>query len=193
MNSNACFFVCRALTMLDWREREHEEVDEAAINHQPSLDALRGCGLYKYWAIPGMRAQVRFLEWLVERWNVQEQCFYIGGQQLEIEPSDIYFLTGLPNRGEQLNLAGTRPGGQSLDSLRADWCLPDRHHAKGIEIKYISRRELMVLAFTVTRLCGAQPHYILPPDPRCVCQLIALRGTIFNWCDAVLAKCERLN
>ena len=71
--------MCRALIMLDWREREHEEVDEAAINHQPSLDALRGCGLYKYWSIPGMRAQVRFLEWLVERWNVQEQCFYIGG------------------------------------------------------------------------------------------------------------------
>ena len=46
--------MCRALIMLDWREREHEEVDEAAINHQPSLDALRGCGLYKYWAIPGV-------------------------------------------------------------------------------------------------------------------------------------------
>jgi hypothetical protein len=110
--------------MLDWREREHEDVDLAAINHQPSIDALKACGLYKYWAIPGMRAQVRFLEWLVERWNIHEQCFYIGGHQLEIEPSDIYFLTGLPNRGEQLNLAGTRPGGQSLASLRADWCNP---------------------------------------------------------------------
>ena len=59
--------------MLDWREREHEDVDLAAINHQPSIDALKACRLYKYWAIPGMRAQVRFLEWLVERWNVQEQ------------------------------------------------------------------------------------------------------------------------
>jgi hypothetical protein len=31
--------------MLDWREREHEDVDAAAWNHQPSLDALRACGL----------------------------------------------------------------------------------------------------------------------------------------------------
>ena len=173
--------------MLDWREREHEEVDEAAIGHQPSMDALRACGLYKYWSIPGMRAQVRFLEWLVERWNVNEQCFYIGEQKLEIESSDIYFLTGLPNRGEQLNLAGTRPGGQSLDSLRADWCIPDQHHAKGIEIKYISRRELMVIAFTVTRICGSATLHIATGSQMRMA-IDCFRGTIFNWCDAVLAN-----
>ena len=33
--------MCRALIMLDWSEREHEEVDLAAIDHQPSLDALK--------------------------------------------------------------------------------------------------------------------------------------------------------
>ena len=65
MDSNRCFMVCRLPTMLGWREREQEDVDLAAINHQPSIDALKACGLYKYWAIPGMRAQVRFLEWLV--------------------------------------------------------------------------------------------------------------------------------
>ena len=27
--------------MLDWREREHEDVDLAAINHQPSINALK--------------------------------------------------------------------------------------------------------------------------------------------------------
>ncbi len=72
MNSNVCFLVCRLPTMLDWREREHGYVDLAAINHQPSIDALKACSLYKYCAIPGMRAQVPFLEWLVERLNVQD-------------------------------------------------------------------------------------------------------------------------
>ena len=70
--------VCRIPTILDWREIEHEDVDSAALNHQPTIDALRACGLYKYWVIPGMRVQVPFLEWLVARWNVQDQCFYIG-------------------------------------------------------------------------------------------------------------------
>ena len=49
-----------------------------------------------------MRAQVRFLEWLVERWNVQEQCFYIGEQKLEIEPADIVEFM------EERNMNGVR-------------------------------------------------------------------------------------
>jgi len=145
--------------MLDWHEREHEDVDLAAINHQPSIDALKACGLYKYWAIPGMRAQVSFLEWLVERWNVQDQCFYIGGHQLEMELADIYFITGLPKRGEHLTLFGTRPGGQSINSLQVEWCNVQTQE-KGIDIKTISRLELMVIAFTVTRLCGAAALHI---------------------------------
>ena len=44
--------------MLDWREREHEDVDLAVMNHQPSVDALKACGLYKFWAVPGLFAVV---------------------------------------------------------------------------------------------------------------------------------------
>ena len=47
--------------------------------------------------------------------------FFIGGHRLEIEPEDIYFLTGLPKRGEDLTLFGIRPGGQSVDSLRLEY------------------------------------------------------------------------
>ena len=47
--------------MLIWREREHEKVDEAAMIHQPTLQVLRACRLFKFWAISGMRAQVDLL------------------------------------------------------------------------------------------------------------------------------------
>ena len=97
--------------MLIWREREHEDVDDAAMLHFPIMQTLRACSLYKFWAIHGMRAQVHLLTWLVNRWNVQDQCFIIGGHRLEIELEDIYFLNGLSKRGEQLSLFGTRPGG----------------------------------------------------------------------------------
>ena len=133
-----------------------------------------------------MRAQVPFLEWLVERWHVQDQCFYIGGHQLEIEASDIYFLAGLPNRGEHLSLFGTRPGGQSLTSLRLEWC-NNQDQDKGIEIKYITRPELMVIAFTVARLCGAAAlHMVTGSQMRMAVD--CFQGTIFNWCEAVLAN-----
>ena len=95
-------------------------MDLAALNHQPSIDALKACSLYKFWAILGMRAQMDFLRWLVDRWSIQDQCFFIGGHRLEIELEDIYFLTGLPKRGEDLTLFGTRPGGQSVESLRLE-------------------------------------------------------------------------
>ena len=103
--------------MLIWREREHEDMDDTATLHLPTMQALRACGLYKFWAIQGMRAQVDLLIWLVNKWNVQDQCFFVGGHQLEIELDDIYFLTGLSKRGEQLSLFGTRLGGQTVASL----------------------------------------------------------------------------
>ena len=98
------FTCCRISKMLIWWEREHEEVDEVVINHQPTLQALRACGLYKFWAISGMRAQVDLLTWLVSKWDVQDQCFVIGGHRLEIELEDIYFFTGLSRRGEPLSM-----------------------------------------------------------------------------------------
>ena len=127
-------------------------MDLATINHHPLINALKACGLYKFWAIPGMRAQVDFLQWLVDRWNVQDQCFFIGCHQLEMEPKDIYFLTGLPKRGEHLTLFGTRPGGQSVDSL---WLEYFNVQTRDKGINTISHPELMVIAFTVTRLCGS--------------------------------------
>ena len=66
-----CLFIgCRVYIMLDWHEREHEDVDLATLNHQPLIEAFKACGLYKFWAIPGMRVQVDFLQWLVERWSI---------------------------------------------------------------------------------------------------------------------------
>ena len=161
-------------------------MDLTAINHQPSIDALKACGLYKLWAIPGMRAQIDFLQWLVDRWNMQDQCFIIGGHQLEMELEDIYFLTGLPKRGEQLTLFGTRPGGQSVGSLRLEFC-NDQTKDKGINIKTISHPKLKVIAFTVIRLCGSAALHVAT---RFQMQMAVdyYQGTIFNWYKAVLAN-----
>ena len=109
--------------MLIWRERENEDVDDAAMNHIPTMQALRACGLYKLWAIQGMRAQVDLLTSLVNRWNVQDQCFVISGHRLEIELEDIYFLTGLSKRGKPLSLFGARPSGQSVGRLQLEFAM----------------------------------------------------------------------
>ena len=51
--------------VLKWREREHEEVDVAMDRDPGAQMALKRCGLYKFLALKGMRAQVMLLEMLV--------------------------------------------------------------------------------------------------------------------------------
>ena len=47
---------CRIYKMIIWIECEHEDVYDAAMLHLPTMKALRACGLYKFWAIQGIRA-----------------------------------------------------------------------------------------------------------------------------------------
>lgn len=119
-----------------------------------------------------------FLQWLVDRWNVQDQCFFIGGHQLEMDPEDIYFLTSFPKRDEQLTLFEARLGGQSVDSLRLEFC-NNKTKDKGIDNKNISSSKLKVIAFTVPRLCGsATLHMATRSQMRMAADYF--RGTIFN-------------
>ena len=104
--------------MLEWRECEHEAIDNEAMNDLAIMSVLKNCGLYNLWAIQGMRAQVDLMTWLVNTWDVQDQCFIIGDHQLEIELEDIYFLTRLSKRGENISLFGARQGGLPVSSYK---------------------------------------------------------------------------
>jgi hypothetical protein len=55
--------------VLEWREREHEEVDAVVDQDLVAQVTLKICGLYKFWDLKGMRAQVRLLEMLVGYWD----------------------------------------------------------------------------------------------------------------------------
>jgi len=47
--------------VLEWREREHEEIDAAVERNVGVQQALKRCDLYKFWALKEMRDQVRLL------------------------------------------------------------------------------------------------------------------------------------
>jgi hypothetical protein len=85
--------------MLEWREREYEEVDVAVERDPGAQMALKICGLYNFWALKGMRAQVRLLQMLVNYWDSDMETFNLDGKPLRIEVEDIYFLTGLSRWG----------------------------------------------------------------------------------------------
>ena len=120
------------------------------------------------------------LTWLVNKWDVQDHNFVIGGHRLEIELEDIYFLTGLSRRGEPLSLFGARPGGQSVASLQFEFSNDEANpRDKWIDIKNIIRPELKVIAFTVVKLCGSAALHVATGSQMCIV-VDYFRGTIFN-------------
>ena len=75
--------------VLEWHEREHEEDDAIFENDLSTTVALRDYGSLIFFQIPGMRAQVRLLEYLVHMWDVDQQVFHVGVHTLSLDIEDI--------------------------------------------------------------------------------------------------------
>ena len=95
-------FSCRMV--LEWREREHGDVEEAVRADRMAQEALRRCRLYKFWCLGGLRAKLGLLQMLVDYWDPDSESFRLDGMSLTIEVEDIYFIIGLSRRGEMVNL-----------------------------------------------------------------------------------------
>ena len=57
-------FLCRMV--LEWREREHGDIEEAVRADIMDQQALHACGLYKFWCLGGLRAKPGLLQMLVD-------------------------------------------------------------------------------------------------------------------------------
>ena len=81
--------------VLEWREREHGDVEEAVQVDIMAQQELRACGLYKFWCLGSLRAKPRLLQLLVDYWDLESETLQIDGMSLSIDVEDIYFITGL--------------------------------------------------------------------------------------------------
>ena len=79
--------------VLEWREREHRDVEEAVQGYLMAQQALWACGLYNFWCLGSLRAKPRLLQLLVDYWDPDSDTFHIDGMSLSIEVEDIYFIT----------------------------------------------------------------------------------------------------
>ena len=85
--------------VLESREHEHGDVEEAVRVDRMAQQALRSCELYKFWCLGGLRAKPRLLQMLVDYWDLDSESFQIDGMSLTIEVEDIYFITRLSSWG----------------------------------------------------------------------------------------------
>ena len=88
---NLLVFLGRVI--LEWREREHEDVDSAVLGDINAQQALRRCGLYKIFKLGVLRAQPRLLQMFVDYWDTHTKAFMLNGMPLRVEVDDIYFIT----------------------------------------------------------------------------------------------------
>ena len=81
--------------MLEWREREHGDVEEAVQGDLMAQQALPACGLYNFWCLGSLRDKPRLIQLPVDYWDPEFETFQIDVMSLSIEVEDIYFITVL--------------------------------------------------------------------------------------------------
>lgn len=150
----------KALKMVDWKEREHEDIDTQAISNPNFLKALRNCGLLKFFLTPGMQALLELIQYLISLCDINQEIFIVGDQEPKLETSDIYFITGLSWGGEPVNLYGSRLIGARVSMLLAKHCLEAPKSKSGkIQIATVQDLVLRVLLLTIKKVVGSQaPH-----------------------------------
>jgi hypothetical protein len=148
------------ITMLEWREREHEEDDAITKNDLRTVVSLRECGRLKKFRIPGMRSQLRLLEYLVHMWYVDQQLFHVGVHTLTLDIEDIYFLTSLSRHGSHATLTGGRGGGLHMSEYLHRHCVLDAERSKGkVSIWEAQDLTIWTILFTIAFMVGiAAPH-----------------------------------
>jgi hypothetical protein len=158
------FESCRMV--LEWREREHEEVDAAVERDLGAQMALKRCGLYKFWALKGMRDQLRPLQLLVNYWDPNTETFNLDGKPLRIEVEDIYFLTRLSCQGEVVNLKSRGDGsGMNIEDYTNTHCIAGTEKVGSqLPIRAINNLSLKIVVLVLTKITGlASLHQTLRP------------------------------
>ena len=142
---------------MEWREREHEEVDVVVGRDLVAQATLNRGGLYKFWFLKGMRAQVRLLEMLVGYWDLDRERFILDGKPLRIEVEDIYFLTGLLHRGEVVDLNSCEAGsGMKVEEyIEAHYIVGTPMVGSQIPIWAIGNLILKIIVIVLTRIIGS--------------------------------------
>ena len=122
--------VCK-LKMLEWREREHRDDDDNALQDVDILNALKQCGLLKYFMAQCMRKLVALLEMIMGMWDINDQALDVGPHIFKLEIKDIYFLTELSKRGDPLVLGSHREIDFSIEDYIAEYCREGTHKVSG--------------------------------------------------------------
>ena len=100
--------------VLEWRERENEDMDWEAMRDASTLQDLQRCSLLNFYCTSNMHAQVFLLETLVSYKDNELGLFDLQGETLDLTIDVIYFIMGISCRGTPMKLKGNGCSGDPL-------------------------------------------------------------------------------
>ena len=100
--------------VLEWREREHEDMDQESLQDAPMVNVLWQSGLLKFFCTSPIWSNVCLLEFFINYRDNDLGMFELQGEFLEVTLKDVYFISILSRRGASVNLEGTERGGDLL-------------------------------------------------------------------------------
>ena len=174
------------------REREHGDVEEAVQGDIMAQQALRTCGLYKFQHLGSLRAKPRLFQLLVDYWYPESESCQLDGMSLSIEVEDIYFIIGLPLRGEVVNFRSHGSGGKmAIDEYIVVYCLPDTEKVGSqILTNDIQNLGLKYILLELGRIAGlASLHQASRPMMFYVVECI--RPMIYEWSTSLLSSMKQ--
>ena len=154
--------------------------------------ALRACGLYKFWCLRSLRAKQRLLQMLVDYRDLDSESFHIDRMSLTIEVEDIYFITGLSRRGEVVNLRsrGAR-GGLTIDEYIVVYCYPDMEKFRS----YIPTNSIQVLGLNTIQLTLSRIVGLASLDqasrPLMFYAMECMRPIVYDWINVMLSNMKQ--
>jgi hypothetical protein len=136
-----------------------------------------------------MRAQVRFLQFLVDYWDPDSESFNLDGKPLRIEVEDIYFLTGFSRRGEVVNLKarGARSSMNIEEYIDAHCIAGTDKFRSQLPIQAINNLSLKIVFLVLTRIIGSTSLHEAS-RPLMLYFVECLRPTVYDWCTSLLAN-----
>lgn len=178
--------------VVQWKEREHDSVDALAIEDEACMNALRDCGLKKFFLTPYLRAQPKLLQYIVDLWDVNNQVCQLRDQVLEMDVSNVYFITGLSRRGVTPILTESRPFGEKMSEVMERVCPRARLRSNSAKVDIPTVRDLTLKAvlFTITRAAGVQAPHEASKNHLLLAEE-CLNPTLFYWATAVTTNIKR--
>ena len=172
--------------MLEWKEREHEPAEMAALHNPACIQALRDCGLLMFFHTHNMRKQVGLLERIVHMWDPDLRVFQVGNQVLEIEIEDIYFFTGLSKQGAPVAIRGQRSDVEhTMDHYIHQFCAPSTEKKAGrAPIMVVTDVVLRTILFTITRVFGSLGAHVAT-KAQMAYAVECMEPRVFNWCEGL--------